>query len=217
MKNTGVISMGIKGPIIRQGDNLSEIVVNKILEATANERGGYDINDKDIIGITESVVARAMGNYVTVDEIAAETKRLFGENAEIVLFNPIYSRNRFSMILKGIARAAKKILFSVPVYDEVGNPLNVNPFTGVDMQAYYTEICKNENCEVEFDVNPGLMSWTTYYKYKNWLYCGLHDYKEWMENRDLTAPTIHSATLANFFADKCEYGLLGSNKATEEK
>ena len=209
--------MGIKAPIIKEGDDLVEIAVNKVLEATANLNGGYDINDRDIIGITESVVARSMGNYVSVDDVADETRRIFGDNPEILIFNPIYSRNRFSMILKGIARAAKKILFSVPMFDEVGNPLGVNPFTGVDIEKYYTEICKAENCEVEFDEHPGLMSFIAYNDYSNWLYCGLHDYNGWKTRRELQKDGKIFATLADFFADKCEYGLLGSNKATEEK
>lgn len=218
MRNTGVISFGIKAPVIKEGDNLTKIAVDKLLEATANLNGGYDINDKDVFGITESVVARALGNYVTVDEVAEETKRLFGEDAEILLLQPIYSRNRFSMILKGIARAAKKIVFAVPSVDEVGNPLRVNRFTGVDMMEYYTEICKNENCEVVFVVDPSLMDVTSFNKMKNWLYCGLHDFEERRAQRERHASKgVNSYTLADYFPDKCEFGLLGSNKATEEK
>lgn len=219
MRNTGVISVGIKGPIIKEGDDLAEIVVHKVLEATANLSGGYDIKDKDIIGITESVVARAMGNYISVDDIANETKKMFGEDPEILLFNPIYSRNRFSMILKGIARAAKKIIISAPYEDEVGNPVRVNKFTGVDMMQYYKQICQAENCEVEFDINPSLLSWCNYGKIKNWLYCGLHDYEEWKDAKAEVAKRDKRTvkTLADYFSNKCEYGLLGSNKATEEK
>lgn len=221
MKNTGVRSSGIKCPIVKEGENLAEMVVNKVLEATANLNGGYDLEDKDIIGITESVVARSMGNYVSVDEVAAETERLFGKDAEIVLFNPIYSRNRFSMILKGIARAAKKIVFSVPLFDEVGNPVGVNPFTGVDIEKYYTDICSAEKCIVVFDKNPDTYSQISYHRYKNWLYCGLHDYDDWKKNlvdgSYKETWGINVATLADYFPDKCEYGLLGSNKATEEK
>jgi len=215
MKNTGVISMGIKAPIIKEGDDIVNIAVNKLLEATANLHGGYDINDKDILGITESVVARALGNYVTVDEVARETEKLFGKDAAILIINPIYSRNRFSMILKGIARGAKRILFAVPYYDEVGNPLSENPFTGVDMQEYYSNICKEENCECEFCVNPGLMDYTVFSKIKNHLFCGLHGYNDWKSGMKGKETNAH--TLADYFPEKCVYGLLGSNKASEEK
>ena len=112
MNNQGVISIGIKLPIIKQGDNLRKLVVDSVINSA-------DINDKDIIGITESIVARCEGNYVTVDEIAEETERLFGKYAIIQIAFPIYSRNRFSMILKGVARACKAIIFMCPPSDEV--------------------------------------------------------------------------------------------------
>ena len=131
--------MGIHCPIIREGDDLQQIVIDSVLRTTELENG-------DIIGITESVVARSQGNYVTVNDIASETIRLFGKNPTIVLVCPIYSRNRFSMILKGIARACKKIYIVMPDYDEVGNPKGVNPWTGVNIEEYYKQICAQENC-----------------------------------------------------------------------
>ena len=119
MRNVGVVSMGIKAPIIREGDNLAKIVVNSVLNATlidskfidvpdptvksgwkVEEFKTYDIDDKDVIGITESVVARAAGNYVTVDEIADELQTRFGSDKNYVLLNPIYSRNRFKRVYK---------------------------------------------------------------------------------------------------------------------
>ena len=191
--------MGIQTPIIRTGDNLSKITIDSILRNTHFENG-------DIVGITESVVARAQGNYVTVDDIAKETDRLFGKNATLVLVRPIYSRNRFSMILKGIARSARKIYLLMDDFDEVGNPKGVNPWTGVDIEKYYTEICEQENCKCE--INPG-------YSYgldtTGWLDCRLHG---------KVVPILKSVKpylgLKDYFPHKCEWGLLGSNKANEE-
>lgn len=232
MKNVGVISMGIKAPIVKEGDDLVKIVVDSVLEATKlgvkmiqpapNVKGlvevpgeyEYNINNKDVIGITESIVARTQGNYATVDEIAIDVVKKFGPAATITLIKPIYSRNRFSMILKGIARAAKHIIFVMPEFDEVGNPKGVNPFTGVDIQKYYQEICEKENCTCEFtdwDKPGGLYS-------DNWVYCGLHDYKQWKESHTLLSIDKKRYTLADICSDKNpDYGVLGSNKATEEK
>lgn len=220
----GVISRGVSAPIIREGDDIVKIVVDSIINEVKRtttitvpyyidgvrtfreeERIAYDLNNKDVIGITESVIARAAGQYVTVDEITADIIKKFGENATIHVINPIYSRNRFSMILKGIARAAKKIIFSMPEYDEVGNPSGVNPFTGVNIQEYYKEICENENCEVAFDtydiVDVDIPK----------IYCGLHDYIDWK-----TADNCY--TLADICSDVSpDWGLLGTNKSTEER
>ena len=235
-ENVGVISMGIKTPIIKEGDNLAKIVVNSVLNATFEDskfidvpdettKSGwrvekvksYNLNDKDVIGITESVVARAQGNYVTVDEIAEDIKKKFNYPDVIIVDSPIYSRNRFSMILKAIARAAKsEVKIIMPEFDEVGNPRGRNPFTGVNIAEYYREICNNEGKKFE-----------TIYPYSNYsvsrgskigyLYCGLHDYKEWLKEHQTLSLDQTELTLADICNDKCEYGLLGSNKATEEK
>ena len=219
-------SRGILCPIIREGDNLAKIVADAVLEATAKDWSqmnfggaahelGYHLHDKDVIGITESVIARAAGLYVDVDEIAEDIKKKFGDPYEIVVFTPIYSRNRFSMILKGIARATQKVLFVMPRYDEVGNPCGVNPFTGVDIQKYYEEICKSENCEF------GLVTEDDWYFHNNVIYCGLHDYKQWKEFYNPPMGRTDGKTfltLADICNDKNpDFGLLGSNKATEEK
>lgn len=225
MKNVGVISMGIKAPIIREGDNLSEIVVNSVLESTWNPYSKeYEINDKDVIGITESVVARAQGNYVTIDEIAEEIKQKFNKPETIVIIKPIYSRNRFSMILKAIARAAgKKIIIVMPEFDEVGNPRGVNPWTGVDIEQYYKDICINENKEVSIFYESYYYFHDEYIHDNNtvFLYCGLHNYEEWFEQycppEERVKEHYKHLTLANICSDKCEWGLLGSNKASEEK
>lgn len=214
----GVISMGIKTPIIREGDNIVKIVTDSVLDATFNydertKKYWYDISDKDVIGVTESVVARSIGNYVSLDEIAAELENRFGPGKTYLLDSPIYSRNRFSMILKGIARTASIVAMYMPPFDEVGNPSGVNQFTGVDILEYYKEIVQLEGTQFaafnyafsedkeEHPGNPIV------------IYCGLHDYREWK----LAHPGENYITLADICSDKCEFGLLGSNKATEEK
>lgn len=225
MKNIGVKSIGIVAPFIREGDDIVKIVVDSVLDSTAKEEygqmafgnvgteAGYYLNyhNQDVIGITESIVARSSGLYVTVDDIAEWVIKRFGPAAELIIDSPIYSRNRFSMILKGIARAAKKIFFVMPSLDEVGNPSGVNPFTGVDIQKYYKEICDSENCLSVF--GESLYDATKSINNYGWIYCGLHDYKEWKEK--------HSgkiATLADICSNKNpDFGLLGCNKATEER
>ena len=233
--SNGVISRGIKAPMIKEGDDLVNIIVDSVINEVKNvtvthipyyidgvrafnteEHISYDINDKDIIGITESVIARASGQYISVDDIAEWIIKKFGPDAELIVDSPIYSRNRFSMILKGIARAAKKIYFIMPPFDEVGNPSGVNPFTGVDIQKYYAEICSEENCESEFgesvyEVTKNIND----YDIDNygWIYCGLHNYNEWKEN--------HTGKIATL-ADVCkefspDWGVLGTNKSTEER
>lgn len=137
--NTGTQSIGIKAPLIKEGDDIVGIVVNSVLNATriAPPNGTiwlypenhYDLNDKDIIGITESVIARSQGNYVTIDDIAIDIKEKYGLDATIDVIEPIYSRNRFAMILKGIARGAKKVRILMPPVDEVGNVIRNHPFT----------------------------------------------------------------------------------------
>lgn len=227
MRNVGVISMGIKAPIIREGDDLAKIVVNSVLNATlidskfidvpdpttksgwkVEELKTYDIDDKDVIGITESVVARAAGNYVTVDEIADELRK-YNQDA-IAVLNPIYSRNRFSMILKAIAKAAgKSVYIYMPEFDEVGNPSGVNQFTGVNMMEYYKELVEAEGKECKIYDET---SWNeNKFKYCLTIYCGLHDYNQWRADY---GDDTH-ITLADICSDKCEYGLLGSNKANE--
>ncbi len=172
----GTVSRGVRAPIIRKGDDIVEIVVSSVLEAAKNEN--IQIGDKDIVAVTEAVVARAQGNYATVNHIASDINNKFG-NKEIGIIFPILSRNRFATCLKGIARGAKKItlLLSYPS-DEVGNHLvdldtldekGINPwtdvlsediyrqlfgsykhpFTGVDYIEYYKNIILNEGCEAE--------------------------------------------------------------------
>lgn len=175
-RRVGTVSRGIRCPIIREGDDLAQIVTDSVLEAAKFE--GFELRDRDVISITESIVARAQGNYASVDDIAADVKaKLGGETVGVIL--PILSRNRFAICLRGIARGAKKIvlMLSYPS-DEVGNELvsldkidaaGVNPysdvltlkqyrdlfgenkheFTGVDYVQYYGDLIREEGAEVE--------------------------------------------------------------------
>lgn len=230
--NIGTISMGVRAPLIKEGDDIVNIVVDSVLNTVKEtvtyndvlfgekERTIYNLCNKDIIGITESVVARSQGNYVSVDDIASWITSRYG-NRNIIVVNPIYSRNRFAMILKGIARAANnEVGIVMPDYDEVGNPRGVNKFTGVNIEQYYIDLVQNEGklCTISKNVNA-------YNRWCGWelpfgkddfliIYCGLHDY---IARKEEFCPYDNFITLADIFNDKCEYGLLGSNKATEEK
>ena len=175
-RKVGTISRGIRCPIIREGDDLAEITVNSVLEAAASE--GYEIRNRDIVALTESIVARAQGNYASVDAIASDVRAKLGGETVGVIF-PILSRNRFAICLRGIARGCKKVvlMLSYPS-DEVGNELvsldkldeakvnpysdvltleryralfgeNLHPFTLVDYVAYYSGLVKEEGAEVE--------------------------------------------------------------------
>lgn len=195
----GTISRGVRAPIIREGDDIVEIVVNSVLDAAKSEN--FELNDRDVVAVTEAVVARAQGNYATVDHIACDIKAKFGDETVGVIF-PILSRNRFAMCLKGIARGAKKIvlMLSYPS-DEVGNHLvdldlldekGINPwvdvlseeqyrelfgyrkhtFTGVDYIEYYKELIQNEDCEVEIILANDCRAILQYTK--NVLCCDIH-------------------------------------------
>ena len=172
----GTISRGVRAPIIKQGDDIVKVVTDSVLEASKVENVKF--HDKDVVAMTEAIVARAQGNYATIDDIACDIKNKFGGETVGIIF-PILSRNRFSVCLKGIARGAKKIviMLSYPS-DEVGNHLisldaldekGVNPytdvlteskyrelfgnakhtFTGVDYVEYYTELVTGEGAECE--------------------------------------------------------------------
>lgn len=247
-RKVGTISRGIRCPIIREGDNLAEIIVNSVLEAA--ESDGFSLRDRDVISMTESIVARAQGNYVSIQNIADDVRTKLGGETVGVIF-PILSRNRFAICLKGIAMGAKKVvlMLSYPS-DEVGNALltydqldeaGINPyddvltlekyrelfgenkheFTGVDYVEYYSEIIKSAGAEVEviFANQPReILKYTdcvincdihTRVRTKRILreagakvVCGLDDL--------MTAPIDGSGYNAN-------YGLLGSNKSTEDQ
>ena len=175
-RRVGTVSRGIRCPIIREGDDRAEIVVNSVIEASEAE--GFSLHDRDVIGITESVVARSQGNYASVDAIAKDVREKTGGGTVGVIF-PILSRNRFAICLKGIAKGVEKVvlMLSYPS-DEVGNELisldklddasvnpysdvlsleqyrdlfgeNLHPFTGVDYVAYYSEVIRECGAEVE--------------------------------------------------------------------
>lgn len=246
MRCVGTTSRGIRTGVIKEGDDLSKIVVDSVLKASKEE--DFKINDGDIIGITEAVVSIADGNYATVNDIAEDIKRKY-PNKEVGLVFPILSRNRFSMILKGIARGVDKIYMqlSYPA-DEVGNHLfsedlleeyNINPysdsfgedrynecfrgivheFTGVNYVDIYTEICKEENCQIEFifSNNPKeILKYTL-----DVLACDIH-------TRERTKKSLKDAniilSLDNIMNESIngsgyndKYGLLGSNKSTDER
>lgn len=200
--NKGVISRGIQIPFINGGDNITGIVADAVLDTvrTTNLDGSiiYDINDKDVIGVAESIVSRALNQYVTVDNIAADIENKYGKGASIVLIAPIYSIDRFSIILKGIARTAGKLVFYLPEFDEVGNRC-------VNIMECYSEICASENCECVMDG----MEW------KNRKYpildCRLHS-KQFPKPQKMIYWHINEIC-SNVSPD---WGLLGTTKATEE-
>lgn len=242
----GTVSRGIRAPIIREGDDIAEIVVDSVLKAS---KDNFEIRDRDVVAVTEAVVARAQGNYATVDQIAKDINSKFGDSTVGVLF-PILSRNRFAICLRGIAKGCKKIvlMLSYPS-DEVGNHLvdvdlldekGVNPwsdvldekkyrelfgyqkhvFTGVDYVEYYKQLISESGADVEviFANNPkAILNYT-----KNVLTCDIH-------TRARTKRILKAAGAEKVYGlddilvesvdgsgynDK--YGLLGSNKATEE-
>ena len=247
-RRVGTISRGIRCPIIREGDNLVDITVESVLAAAESE--GFSLRDRDVIALTESIVARAQGNYVSVADIAADVKAKLGGETVGVIF-PILSRNRFAINLKGIAMGCKKVvlMLSYPS-DEVGNALlsydqldeaginpysdvlsleryrelfgaNVHEFTGVDYVEYYSNIIKEAGAEVEVvfanqaktildytdciincDIHTRVRTKRILRENGAKVVCGLDDL--------MTASVNGSGFNAR-------YGLLGSNKATEDK
>ena len=222
-KYIGVQSIGIKLPIIREGDDLVNIVVDSVMTAVRDydeyyDKYIYDIDDNDVIGITESVVARAQGNYVTIDDIVQFLKEMH-ITKNLILYSPIMSRNRFSMILKALARYADFIsIVLAGEYDEQGNPnFGINPFTGVDIQKYYKELCESENCHLEFITNalyPLIdKHWKGIKLNETFIDCRCHP----TDSDQLTLRDIMNHPINNNVGYNSKYGLLGSNKATEEK
>jgi hypothetical protein len=214
MNNTGVQSIGIKCPIIKEGDDLCGIVVESILDTfkkydVYHDTCYYDIEDKDIIGITESVVARNAGLYLSLDDLTQEIKDKC-PSGHVMLMNPIYSRNRFSMILKAFARACEKLYIVMPDFDEVGNPCGLNPNTGVNIMEYYKQLCEENNCECIIGESAPQLFYDMSDETTNSMYivdCALRP-----------NPKRVSITTLKDFGTKLNptYGLLGSNKANEE-
>jgi len=243
----GTVVRGLRGPIINNGDNIEKIVVDTVLNASKVE--GFTIEDRDIVTVTESIVARAQGNYATIDAIAADVSAKFGTDTVGVIF-PILSRNRFANCLRGIAKGVQKVvlMLSYPS-DEVGNHLvdldeldakGVNPwtdvlteaefrqyfgykkhtFTGVDYIDYYKSLIEAEgaSCEVIFSNNPKTILTYT----KSVLTCDIHT--RFRTKRILEANGAEKVYgLDNILSQSINgsgyneaYGLLGSNKATED-
>lgn len=247
-RTVGTISRGIRTPIIRQGDNLVDIVVNSIMEASSES--GFEVKDRDIIAMTEAIVARAQGNYATVEDIAADIKNKFPDGEVGVIF-PILSRNRFAICLRGIAKGAKKIVLQLSYpSDEVGNHL-ISPdaldekgidtytdvltleryrelfgyekhqFTGVDYVEYYERLIRDCGADIEiiFANNPkAILNYT-----KNVLCCDIH-------TRHRTKKVLKANGAERVYGlDEIlnspingsgyneSYGLLGSNKSTEDQ
>ncbi|MDD5939051.1 MAG: coenzyme F420-0:L-glutamate ligase [Clostridiales bacterium] len=247
-RTVGTTSRGIRAPIIREGDDLIQIVTQSVLEASKEE--GFSIRDRDIIAMTEAIVARAQGNYATVDDIAADVRTKLGGGTVGVVF-PILSRNRFAICLRGIAKGCKKIVLQLSYpSDEVGNHLisvdtmdekgvdpytdvlsleqyrelfgyEKHPFTGVDYVAYYEQLIRDCGAEAEiiFANDPrAVLAYT-----KNVLTCDIHTRAR--SKRLLKAAGgervfgLDDILTAPVNGSGCNhsYGLLGSNKATEEK
>lgn len=248
MRYVGTVVRGIRTPIIKENDNLENIVVDSLLKASESEN--FTFHNKDIVAITEAVVGISMGNYVTVDEIALDIKNKFKTN-HIGLVFPILSRNRFAVLLSAVARAMDKITLQISYpSDEVGNDImdkqklkesGINPytdiidektyyekfgdfkhlFTGVNMVDFYKDLAKKEGCEIEIILANDPKKILNYEK--DVLVCDIHtrfDTKKTLkENSDgiilglddiLTEPVNGSG-----YNEK--YGLLGSNRSTEEK
>lgn len=247
MRNVGTVVRGIRTPIIKEHDDLASIVVDSLMNAKESE--GFEFKDKDVVAITEAVVGISEGNYVTVDEIAQDLKNKFPSGNIGVVF-PILSRNRFSIILKSIARAMNKItmLLSFPS-DEVGNGILdedlldnseynlssviseeqykatfgswIHPFTGINMVDFYRDLIKSENCEVEFvfaNDPKVILNYT-----KDVLTCDIHTrlrtkkiLSEAGANSVYGLFEVMNKPIGNSGFNP-QYGLLGSNKSTEER
>lgn len=242
----GTVSRGVRAPIIREGDNMEEIVVQSVIEAA--ESDGFSLRDRDVVGVTEAVVARAQGNYASTDDIASDVKAKMKSDTIGVIF-PILSRNRFAICLRGIARGVKKVvlMLSYPS-DEVGNHLidldtldakGVNPwtdvldekkyrelfgyhkhtFTGVDYIEYYANLIREEGAEVEVIFANDCRTILNYTKHV--LCCDIHTRAR--TKRLLKAAGAEVAlglddimtAPVNGSGYNADYGLLGSNKATE--
>ena len=248
MKNVGTMSIGVRTGVIKEGDNLAEITVNSVLNAC--EELNLSLENKDIIAITEAVVSISMGNYCTVDDIVKDLQSKV-KTRHLGIVYPILSRNRFAVLLSAFARAMDKITFvlSYPS-DEVGNdildkeklnnskiPLSnyvmseseyidlfgdfKHIFTGVNMVDFYRDICKKENCEVEFVFSNDpevILDYT-----KDVLCADIHT-RNTTKEKILAKEKVNVLTLADILNKSVDgsgynskYGLLGSNRATEEK
>ena len=246
MRCVGTVVRGIRTPIIKENDDLASIVVDSLMAAKESE--GFEFRDKDVVAITEAVVGISEGNYVTVDDVAQDLKNKF-PSKKIGVVNPILSRNRFSLVLKGIARGMDKItlLTSFPS-DEVGNGILdeyileeseyhlgstiseeqyketfgswIHPFTGINMIDFYRELIESEDCEVEFVFSNNIKTILDYAE--DVLTCDIHTREKSTKILKEMGANVYGMhqVLTEPIGDSGfnpKYGLLGSNKATEEK
>ena len=248
MRTVGTIVRGIRTPIIQEGDNLKDIVVDSLMKASESEK--FDFHDKDVVAITEAVVSISDGDYATIDEVAKDVSNKFNSKHIGIVF-PILSRNRFALCLKAFARSMDKItmLLSYPA-DEVGNDIlnsdelekyNINPytdviseeeyedkfgdfkhiFTGINMVDFYRDLVKKENCEIQFifaNHPEEILKYT-----KEVIAADIHT-REKTKKRLIqfgASKVLGLDEIMNKSIDgsgyNSKYGLLGSNRATEEK
>lgn len=249
MRNVGTVVRGIRTPVIKEHDNLENVVIESLMKAKESE--GFEFKDKDIVAITEAVVGITEGNYATVDEIANDIKQKFPSGELALVFPSPFSRNRFGILLKGIARAMNKITICMSYpKDEEGNSLfneellekyNINPystlleedeynkyfgnevhiFTGINYVKYYKELVTNENCLVKFIFTNQAKEALKYSK--NCLVANIHNrFKTKKILKENGAEIVYGTDEIltkpiNGSGYNSKYGLLGSNKATEEK
>lgn len=247
MRDLGTVVRGIRTPIIKEGDDLATIVVDSVVNASKNNN--ITFHDKDVVAITEAVVGISEGNYVTVDDVVQDIKNKFNNPEELGIVFPILSRNRFSIILKAIARSSKKLYVQLSFpSDEVGNGILdeeklyhseytlastiteeeyhknfgdwLHPFTGINMLDFYKELIENEGCEAVFILSNTA---TDILKYtKNVINCDIHTRyrtKELLQKEGANVyglfEIMNESINGSGFNEK--YGMLGSNKSTEER
>ena len=212
MNKVGTRAFGVKLPIIKQGDNLIDIIVNNLKKDTNDCE--YQIGENDVFGLTESIVARAYGQYVTVNDVTNWLVKHFDMNmGHVIIFNPIFSRNRFSIILKGIARAFHNVTFVMDKIDEVGNNLK-HDITKVNYAELYRDICDEESCGVSF-LNFAEFEELSYnFRNTPFIDCTLHP--ELFTYPWCLADFTNIVELKDICNECSEWGLLGSNKMSEE-
>lgn len=246
MRCVGTVVRGIRTPIIKENDDLATIIVDSLMAAKESEN--FEFKDKDVVAITEAVVGISEGNYVSVDDIAEDLQNKFPSKS-IGVLNPILSRNRFSMVLKGIARGMDKITLQTTFpADEVGNGILdevlldeseynlasviseeeyketfgswIHPFTGINMIDFYRELIESEDCEVEFVFSNDIKTILDYTN--DVLTCDIHTREKTTKMLKSLGANVYGMheVLTEPVGDSGynpDYGLLGSNKATEEK
>ncbi len=247
MRDLGTVVRGIRTPIIKENDDLERIVVESVINASKNN--GFEFNDRDVVAITEAVVGISEGNYVTVDTVSEDIKKKFNNPEELGIVFPILSRNRFSIILKAIARSTKKLYVQLSFpSDEVGNGILdveklynskynlssiitedeykkefgdwLHPFTGINMIDFYRELIEAEGCSAEFVLSNNA---TDILKYtNNVLACDIHtrfQTKKLLEEKNAKVYGLHEIMTESINGSGYneKYGMLGSNKSTEER